>query len=422
MSDSGRALAALALGIVLGFLTSVFAAPIAVVLANFVEPAGTLWFNAIRMSVIPLIVACVFSAVVQSKDFGAFGRAGTLVFAAAIAFLGVAALASLALGPLVLEMTPIDPRSLDNLRQHYAAASAPGISPVTSVGESLGQLFPTNLFKALADGALLPITLATLAFAASARHLIGSRKQLMKGLADGVAEMSFTWIRWMIRVAPIGIFALVFALTVRTGQAVVLALAYYVVLTAILCFAVAAALYLLVWSTRVVSLPLFSRAAFAPQGLGFSSRSSMAALPLMVEAARDRLRLPDEVSQGLLPLLVSVFRVTGSIVICIAAVFVAWLYGITLQPDHLLVIAFFSVLLGMAMPGIPGGGVLASGPVLAAAGLPAEAIPMLLAVDAAGDMLRTATNVTGHLALSVFAARVLSWRQRPRFDEEGAEK
>ena len=408
MSDTGRALAALLLGIVLGILTRALVAPSAETVASFIEPVGTLWSNALRMSVIPLIVACIFGAVVQSKDFRAFGQAGSLVLAVAVGFLGLAAFASLALGPIVIDMAPIEPGTLESLRQHYAGDSLPIAAAAPALGAWLGQLFPTNLFKALADGALLPITVATLAFAAAARHLIGSGKQLLVQLVDAVATVSFTWIRWMLRLAPIGIFALVFALTARIGEGVALALAYYVVVTACLCLAVATALYTLVSFSRVVSLSQFARAAFSPQVLGFTSRSSQAALSLMVDVARDRLRLPDEISQGVLPLLVSVFRVTGSIVICIAAVFVAWLYGVTLQPNDLLLIALLSVLLGMAMPGIPGGGVLASAPVLSAAGLPAEAIPLLLAVDAAGDMLRTATNVTGHLALSVLAARILA--------------
>jgi Na+/H+-dicarboxylate symporter len=408
MTDSARALAALVLAIALGIIVRTLESPFAEAIASFVEPAGTLWSNALRMSVLPLIVACIFGAVVQTKDFGAFGRAGSLVLAVAVGFLSLSALASLSLGPIMIDMAPIEPEALDGLRRHYAAASAPSPAPVPTLTGMLGQLFPTNVFKALTDGALLPITIATLAFAAAARRLADSRKHLLVELVDAVAQVSFTWIRWMLRLAPIGIFALVFALTVRTGEGIALALGYYLVVTAGLCIAVALALLTLVAFTGVVPLPLFIRAAFPPQVLGFTSRSSQAALSLMVDAARDRLQLPDEVSQGVLPLLVAVFRVTGSIVICIAAVFVAWLYGVTLHPGDLLVIAFLSVLLGMAMPGVPGAGVLASAPVLSAAGLPAEAIPVLLAVDAAGDMLRTATNVTGHLALSVLAARVLT--------------
>lgn len=410
MSDSRRALAALVLGIVLGIAARGLIPFSADSVASFVEPVGTLWSNAVRMSVIPLIVACISGAVVQSKDFAAFGQAGSLVLALAVGFLGLSALASLALGPIVFDMASIEPGTLESLRQYYATTSAPHPAPAPSLGGWLGQLFPANLFKALTDGALLPITIATLAFATAARRLADSRRQLLIELVDAVATMSLTWIRWVLHLAPLGIFALVFALTVRTGQGIALALGYYVIVTACLCLAVASALYALVWSSGVVPLRQFVRAAFSPQVLGFTSRSSQAALSLMVDAARDRLRLPDEVSQGVLPLLVSVFRVTGSIVICIAAVFVAWLYGVTLRPNDLLAIAFLAVLLGIAIPGIPGGGVLASAPVLTATGLPAEAIPILLAVDAAGDMLRTATNVTAHLALSVFAARVLTGR------------
>jgi proton glutamate symport protein len=132
---------------------------------------------------------------------------------------------------------------------------------------------------------------------------------------------------------------------------------------------------------------------------------------LMIEATRNNLRLPDEVTQVFLPLLVSVFRVTASIVICVGVAFIAWLYGMTLQPEQLLTVALLSIVLGLAMPGVPGAGVLVTASVLPAIGLPAEALPILLALDAAADMFRTATNVTGHLALSVLATRLMHWRR-----------
>jgi Na+/H+-dicarboxylate symporter len=185
------------------------------------------------------------------------------------------------------------------------------------------------------------------------------------------------------------------------------ALVFYVLVTAVVSVVVTAALYLVAALSRVVSMGQFARAMLTPQIIGFTSRSSVAALPAMIEASEQQLKLPDEVTRAFLPFLVSIFRVAGSIVICVGAVFVAWLYGIPLHGNQLLTVGLLSMVLSFAVPGIPSGGIFVSAPVLAAVGLPVEAIGILLAVDPLSDMFRTVANVTAHLSLSTLAARIL---------------
>jgi len=411
MTDSGRALAALAIGLAAGVAARALALGPAEAATLVIEPIGILWSNAIRLSVIPLVGASILLAVLRAKDFGAFGRAGSIVLLVAVGLLAFAAAASLLLGSAVLNRAPVGGGTLETLRRHYGAA--PGSIPAApSLGDWFTQLVPANPFQALAGGVILPIATAALAFAAAARRIASSSRRLLEDLAEAVTDVSFVWIRWMLRVAPIGIFALVFSLVVRTGGGIAVALAYYLAVTVALCIVVGLVLYALAGLSRVVSVPGFARAALTAQLVGFSSRSSMAALPVMIDATKNRLRLPDEVSHAILPMLGAVYRVAAAIVICTGIVFVAWLYGVTLRADQLVTVGLMSIVLGIAMPGVPGAGVLATAPVLSSVGLPAEAVAILLAVDAVGDMFRTATNVTAHLALSVMATRILGRRQQ----------
>src|SRR5205823_6106382 len=135
------------------------------------------------------------------------------------------------------------------------------------------------------------------------------------------------------------------------------------------------------------------------QAVAFASRSSLAALPAMIESA-ERAALPPVVSGFILPLAASVFRVGGAVAMPVGALFLARLYGVGVSPPQLASIVFTTVLASFAVPGIPGGSIIAMVPVLAAANLPIEGIGILLAVDAIPDMFRTTANVTGSMTVA----------------------
>jgi Na+/H+-dicarboxylate symporter len=155
-----------------------------------------------------------------------------------------------------------------------------------------------------------------------------------------------------------------------------------------------------------------SPAAFASfcapaQAVAFSSRSSLAALPAMLESA-DRAAAPPVVAGFVLPVAASVFRFGGAVAQTVGVLFLARLYGIALAPAKLASIVVAVIFTTFAVPGIPGGSILAMVPVLRAADVPLEGIGILLAVDTIPDMFRTTANVTGSMAV----AAVLSRRSR----------
>src|SRR5262249_22246269 len=144
------------------------------------------------------------------------------------------------------------------------------------------------------------------------------------------------------------------------------------------------------------------------QAVAFSSRSSLASLPAAYAGARE-LGLPESISNLFLPLAASVFRVGGAMVQVIGAVFLAKLYGVTLDSSRLATITFMAVATSLAAPGVLGGSILVMAPVLTSVGLPASGIGVLLAADTIPDMFRTAANVTGWLcAASILSPRVQS--------------
>jgi Na+/H+-dicarboxylate symporter len=213
-------------------------------------------------------------------------------------------------------------------------------------------------------------------------------------------------VRWMLVVAPIGVFALAMPLVARLGVAAIGALAAYVVLVSL-----AAGVFVLLvlypaaaWG-GAVGLRAFTRAALPAQAVAFSSRSSLAALPALIDASRNRLRLPEEISGFFLPLASVVFRVGAALGLTTGAVFIARIYGVSMNGTQLATMVATAIVTSFSVPGIPGGSIIAMVPVLAAVGLPIEGVGILLGVDTIPDMFRTTANVTGQLAAAAIVGR-----------------
>ena len=185
-------------------------------------------------------------------------------------------------------------------------------------------------------------------------------------------------------------------------------MAGYVVFVAVACVAfIALVLYPVARLLGGVPLITFARACLPAQAVAFSARSSLAALPAMIEQGRDTLRLPRELTDFLLPLAASTFRAGAGIGVTAGVLFVAALYGVPLGPMQLLTIVVAVTLISFSIPGVPAGSVIVMVPVLLAAGVPPEGVGVLLAIDTIPDMFRTTTNVTADLTVAVVLARAV---------------
>jgi len=214
-----------------------------------------------------------------------------------------------------------------------------------------------------------------------------------------------TLVRWVILAAPLGVFALVLPLAVHAGSALAGAIGFYVVAYSIACVVVTLLLYPVVAVAAKIPMRRFARAALPPQLIAFSSSSSIASLPALVESAKTTLALPEEVTDFVLPLAVSTFKIAAPLSWTVGALFVGWFYGIPLHAGALATIAFAAVFLAFAVPGIPRGAFIMLTPLFLTLGLPAEGIGILIAVDAIPDLFATVLNTTGDLAAAALVAR-----------------
>ena len=407
MKESTQVLLGLGAGLASGIAIAASHNPSLLRAADAIAPVGTLWVNAIRMTVIPLVVSLVITGVASASDLKAVGRLGGRTLVVFISMLTGATLIMLPLAialfawlPHLIPVRPsLPPGAIE------AAQSLTSVAPNVSFGSWLISLIPTNPVNAAANGAMLPLILFTLFFALAIGKAPAAARTTLLGFFSAVTETMLVLVRWVVRLAPIGIFGLMVPLGAHGGVGLAGAIGFYVV-----AYSTASVLFVLLLYPALkifVRLPMrvFARAALPAQLIAFSSSSSIASLPALVEGAEERLKLPKEVTAFVLPLAVSMFKFAGPVAWPIGSLFVAWFYGVELHMPQYLTIAFAAIFLGFAGPGVPRGAFLILAPLFLAIGLPLEGIGILIAVDAIPDLFATVTNATGDLAATVLVAR-----------------
>lgn len=408
MSLTTRVLIALLAGLGAGLLVSASGMPALDTAVRWIEPAGTLFINAIRMTVIPLVVGSLVAGIAAAPDPRALRRVGARATVIFLVTLFAGAVVAAIVAPAVFARLAIDPAAQAALQASAsgtASATADSVRRIPDFARWLIDLVPSNPVRAAADGAMLPLIVFTLTFGFAVAGLKGEARSTVVGVFTAIRDAAMTLVRWVLRAAPIGVFALALALAARLGLSAIGAVAGYVGLVSALSvlFAVVV-LYPMAALAGRVPLREFAMAALPAQAVAFSSRSSLAALPAMIESARERLRLPDEISAFFLPLAASVYRIGAAVGQTTGVVFIATLYGVPLGPAQLAGIVLTVVATSFSVPGIPGGSIVIMAPVLMEAGLPVEGIGILLGADTIPDMFRTTVNVTGHLAAATAVA------------------
>lgn len=408
MSLTTRVLIALVLGLVAGMAVAAYPLPALLSVVHVIEPIGVLWVNAIRMTVIPLVISLLVTGVASSTDARTVGRIGARSFMAFVGLLALSAVVALVVAPPLFTWLHIDPATSAALRaaaSGSAAATTAAASATPGFAQWLVDIVPTNPIRAAADGAMLPLVVFTLAFALALLRLPAERREPVLVVFRALGDAMLVLVRWIIALAPVGVFALMLPLASRTGVAVAGALGYYVVAMAVACLALIALLYPTAALAARLSIPRFARAVFPAQAVAISSSSSLASLPALIDGAERRLGLPTSVAGVTLPLAVSAFKIGSPVVWSVAAIFLASFYGVPLDASGRLMVAATAALTSFSVPGVPHGWLLIIAPLLASLGIPAEGIGLLIAVDVIPDMFATTLNVTGDMVAAGIVAR-----------------
>ena len=377
-------------GLVLGLGAALSGSPGLHAVAVGVGPLGTVFVKLIRLVVIPLVGSTLFSAVATIGDLRRLGRLGlhTLGFfwgTTLIAILTGMAVMAAAL-PLAGDLV-IAPAA-----QTVAPAAPPGFF------DFLLSLIPDNPVRAASDGALLPLIVFTVLFAAATATIPTEQRDRLVQLADAATAALIRLVHGVLWTAPIGVFALSAPIAATAGMDLLRSLAVFIV-------AVIAGLVIF---TALVYLPLvqavgrmragpFLSAAVEPAAIAFTTTSSVASLPALFDAA-DRMAIPRPLASFVLPIGAAVNRAGSSLYQGCAVIFLGHLYGASVSPGELVAALFATFLVALTIAPVPSASVVTLPPALAAVGVPFDGLGMLLGIDRIPDMFRTAVSVTGDVA------------------------
>ncbi len=403
MSLSTRILIGLVLGLAAGILQSISAIPLLDSVPVIIEPIGSMWVNAIRMTVIPLLMALLITAIAGQQTTGIVAKLGAKTIALFVIMIGATSLYTLILAPPLLSLLDIDPAASQVLLQS-TEMSAITDTELPPFRDWLVNLIPANPLRAAVDDAILPLMIFTGLFAVALLQIAETQRNSIVKFFEAIKESMFVLISWIMMLAPIGIFALVFPLAATLGLSAITVLVSFIVIACGLI--VVAMLLLYPLATIVGRLPLrdFARTVAPVQVIGFSTRSSLASLPATI-AATEYLGISTRVSGVVLPIAVTLFKFASPIGRTAGTYFIANLYGIDLGFYELVVVAMAIGLFSFYSPGIPSGGLLIMAPVYISLGLPVEGIGILIAIDSIVDMFITATNVTANVTAVALLSR-----------------
>jgi proton glutamate symport protein len=397
-------------GLALGLGAALTQSPLLLRLTQWLRPLGTLFLNLLSMVVIPLVGAAVFAGVAGLGDLRRVGRLG----ARTLGFFWGTTLAAIVIGfgvaALFLPLAAITPQQQAALR--LAAAADSGFArhaaeQIPTGARFIVELIPANPVRAAVDGNLLPLIVFTTIFAVAAAALPDDKRRTLTDLADVATQALIRIVHWVLLVAPLGILALVAGAVAQHGWALVKTMAVFVL-------AVIAGLALLIAAVFLPAVVLvarlgawrFLRAIRAAMLMAFSTTSSLATLPVMLEAADNDLKMSRTVASFALPLGASINRPGSALFQAVAVVFVARLYGAALGLGDMFQAGAAVFLASLTVASVPSASIVSLAPAFTATGLPLAGLSLLLGLDRIPDMFRTMTNVTGTLAGSAVVAAV----------------
>ena len=401
---------ALALAALTGWLaeesTMVFGASLLAIFGFF----GDLFLNALKMVVVPLILSSIIVGVANMASQGAFGRVGGKT----LGFYLVTGLVSILTGLVLVNV--IAPGETESARA--LALALPDASQVMDRVEGRGtgdlvevikRAVPSNIFQAALEVQLLALIFVGVVFGYFMSRLKGPAGETLQNFWVGVHDVMIMITMWIMRFAPIGVFALVGKTLLVSGFAALEALGLFF-LTVLLALLV----HFAVWLPLLLRLfagvrPYAYYGKIAPAQLtAFSTASSSATLPVSMNSA-EQAGVSKRVTSFVLPLGATVNMDGTALYECVVVVFIAQVYalvsGVEFGIAEQFIVVLLALLTSIGVAGIPAASLVAIALILPAVGLPVEALAIVLAVDRILDMCRTAVNVTSDLTITALVAR-----------------
>ena len=404
MSNVHRILLALVVGLLLGIASAAVGGEWPERGIALAEPIGAIWLNALRMTIVPLVVSLLITGIAGAGEAARSSRLAGRALGTFAILLTTSAVVGALLTPLLLTAWPLPGAAADALHVAHAETQSP--TQVPGIGEFMKALVPTNPVAAAANDAILPLIVFTSLFALALTRVSDESRQRLTAFFGAIGDVMLVMIGWILAVAPIGVLALAFVLGARSGAAAFGALVHYIIVVSAAGVVMSLVSYLVATFGGRLSLREFSRAVAPAQAVAISTQSSLASLPAMLRSA-EALRVWVESAGVVLPLAVALFRVTGPAMNVAVVVYVAQLLGIQLGAMQIAAAVAVAAITTFGTVSLPGqiSFVTSVAPIAMAAGVPIEPLLLLVAVENIPDIVRTFGNVTMDVAVTATVAR-----------------
>jgi len=394
--------------ILLGMLLGI---PVGLILgprASYLQPVGDIFIRLIRMIVVPLVFASLLVGTASLGDIRKLGRIGIKTIGYYLCTTAIAITIGLVIGNIVQPGSTLDETTKNRLLDTYKNQAVERIEIAKkkpSVVETLIKIVPANPVESLAEANMLQIIFFALLLGISITLLPESRGLPLIEFFDSISEAMIKMVHLVMKLAPIGVMALIAVVIGKFGTEILLSLLKY---------AAAVVIGLIIHMTVVYSTAVKTFAHMNPvkffkgirqaQLIAFSTSSSNATLPVTMECAEENLGVSEEVSSFVLPLGATINMDGTALYQGVAAIFIAQVYGLDLTLTDEITIVLMATLASIGAAGVPGIGVITLTMVLETLGLPLEGIALILGVDRILDMCRTSVNITGDASAAVIIA------------------
>lgn len=368
---------------------------------------GGLWLDALKMTVVPLIIALLITGISGGADAARAGGIAGRSFLWFVAVLTGSAIIGAVAMPALIQAFPLPDSAAEALRAGLAGIDQSGTAAsVPKLEDFLRGLLPTNPIAAAAGDQILPLVLFTALFAFALTRIEVEGRNTVNRFFKAIEQTMLVMIGWVLWLAPIGVMGLAFAVGAGAGGAAFSALAHYILLVSTVGIIVTLVGYLIAILGAGWKPGEYFRAMVAPQAVAISTQSSLASLPAMVAAAR-RLGVPERNIDVGFPLAVALFRATGPAMNVAVAIYVAY-WTDTPLPLHALIagaaLASVASYWAVSLPGALSF-VTSIAPIALVMGVPIEPLAILIAVEVLPDIIRTVGNVVYDVSVTGVVAR-----------------
>ncbi|MBD5805573.1 cation:dicarboxylate symporter family transporter [Limosilactobacillus walteri] len=358
------------------------------------QSLGTIFIRLIQMIVMPIVVSCLTVGIANIGDIRKLGRIGgkTLIYFEVLTTI------ALILGIVMANVT--HPGSFIDIHKLHATDISQYMSTAKTAQHDSGfwplilSIIPTNIFKAMADGDMMPVILFSVLFGLGIAA-VGEKGKILIDVLNAVSEVMFKVTNWVMKFAPIGVFGLIGMTIAEMGISALLPLGLFILIAYVTMFIfivvvlgiTAHLFHLRYWKTM--------RAILDEIMLAFTTASSEVTLPRLMKKTHDM-----GVEKGITAFVIPTgytFNLDGSAIYqSLAAIFLAQAYGLHLSIAHQITLLIVLMITSKGMAGVPGASFVVLLASVSTIGVPMAGLTFIAGIDRFVDMGRTAVNVVGN--------------------------